>query len=616
MLFRPFERMVDPYPEENLAKPPDRLWPFIWHYAKPFKWLFLASMVLSAGIALIEVFAFELVGSIVDWATTDGSETFWDEHGWKIWLISGLIAVVWPLASLLDELVLLQGTLGNMAMQIRWRGHRYLLRQSNTFFANDFAGRIATKLMQSALGVRDVCIKLTNLFVYMGVYFFATLILFALNDWRLALPLVVWVGLYGVTMKVFLPRQKKWSEQQADARSNLTGRVVDAYTNIQTVKTFGSVAAEEDYTRKGMEDMLGKVHGSMRVSTGMSFCLHTINGLFIGATILLGALFWSQGQMTIGAFAFAATMALRIQGQATYFLWEAAFLFENLGSADDGMKTLSRDIAVVDRNDAKALTVPKGEIAFEDVCFTYGKETAVIRDLRLSLRAGERVGLVGRSGAGKSTLVNLLLRLYDVEKGRILIDGQDVAAVTQESLRQQIGIVSQDTSLLHRSIRENIAYGRPSATEAEIIAAATRAEAWDFIEDLEDQKGQKGLDAHVGERGVKLSGGQRQRIAIARVLLKDAPILLLDEATSALDSEVEAAIQSRLDDLMAGKTVLAIAHRLSTIAAMDRLIVLDAGEIIEEGTHDELVAGAGLYAQLWERQSGGFLAGMQPSAAE
>lgn len=616
MLFRNFERMVDPYPDEPLAKPPGSLWAFIWHYAKPFKWLFLASIVFSAGIALIEVFAFELVGNIVDWATSQGASEFWPHHGWKVLLVCGLIAFVWPIASLIDELILLQGILGNMAMQIRWRGHRYLLRQSNTFFADDFAGRISTKLMQSALGVRDVCVKLSNLFVYMGVYFVATLFLFVGNDWRLAIPLVVWVGLYAVTMKIFLPRQKKWAEQQADARSNLTGRVVDAYTNIHTVKTFGSVKAEEDYTREGMSDMLSKVYGSMRVSTTMSLCLHTLNGFFIASTILLGAIFWSQGQMTIGAFAFASTMALRIQGQATYFLWEAAFLFEHLGAADDGMKTLSRDIAVTDRDEAKELTVSKGEIAFENVRFTYGKDKAVIHDLTLDIAPGERVGLVGRSGAGKSTLVNLLLRLYDVEKGRILIDGQDISDVTQESLRQQIGIVSQDTSLLHRSIRENIAYGRPDAAEEEVIAAAKRAEAWDFIETLEDQKGRMGLEAHVGERGVKLSGGQRQRIAIARVLLKDAPILLLDEATSALDSEVEAAIQSRLDDLMSGKTVLAIAHRLSTIAAMDRLIVLDQGRVIEEGRHEELIEAGGLYAQLWARQSGGFLADQEPAAAE
>lgn len=615
MLFRLFERLVDPYSDDVPEKPPGQLWAFIWHYAKPFKWLFLISIIISAAIALIEVFAFELVGGLVDWAA-GGPENFWDEHGQKVILICILIAVVWPLASLLDELILLQGLLGNMAMQIRWRGHRYLLRQSHTFYADDFAGRIATKLMQSALGVRDVCVKLSNLFVYMGVYFFATLFLFAGNDWRLTIPLLLWVGLYAVTMSIFLPRQKAWAEKQADARSTLTGRVVDAYTNIHTVKTFGSVRSEEKYAREGMDEMLGTVYGSMRVSTGMSFCLHSINGAFIASTILLGTILWTQGQMTIGAVAFASAIALRLQGQATYFLWEAAFLFEHLGSATDGMKTLARDIKVVDKPNADELAVKDGRVAFDQVSFTYGKDTAVIQDLGLTIQPGERVGLVGRSGAGKSTLVNLLLRLYDVEKGRILIDGQDIAGVTQESLRQHIGIVSQDTSLLHRSIRDNITYGRPEATESEIIAAAERAEAWDFIQDLEDMKGRKGLEAHVGERGVKLSGGQRQRVAIARVLLKDAPILVLDEATSALDSEVEAAIQERLDELMADKTVIAIAHRLSTIAAMDRLIVLDKGQIIEQGTHNELVENGALYAQLWSRQSGGFLAGSEPAAAE
>lgn len=616
MLFRAFERLVDPYPDEHLVRPPQRLWSFIWHYAKPFKWLFLASILCSAGIALIEVFAFELVGNVVDWATTTGREGFWEAHGWKVLLVCGLIGIVWPLASLLDELVMLQGILGNMAMQIRWRTHRYLLRQSNSFYANDFAGRIATKMMQSALGVRDVCVKLTNLFVYMGVYFVTTLVLFAGNDWRLAIPLVLWVALYGVAMRVFLPRQQKWSEGQADARSNLTGRIVDAYTNIQTVKTFGSVKAEEAYTREGMQAMMDKVYGSMRVSTTMSFTLHALNGLFIAATILFGARLWGTGEMTIGAFAFAGTMALRIQGQATHFLWEAAFLFESLGAAEDGRKTLSREISVRDRPDAKPLAVTKGEVRFDHVRFTYGKETPVIHDLALDIAPGERVGLVGRSGAGKSTLVNLLLRLYDLDGGRILIDGQDIAGVTQESLRQRIGIVSQDTSLLHRSIRENIAYGRPGASDEDIIAAVRQAHAWDFVQELEDQKGRTGLDAHVGERGVKLSGGQRQRIAIARVLLKNAPILLLDEATSALDSEVEAAIQEQLDDLMAGKTVLAIAHRLSTIAAMDRLIVMDEGQIIEEGRHEELVQQGGLYAQLWSHQSGGFLPDSLTDAAE
>ena len=606
MLFRTFEQLVNPLPEERPAPPPGELRAFVWHYVKPFRWLLLVTVILSALIGFIEVWAFDLVGQVIEWMGEAGREGFWDAHGGQVVGIAVLIAVVWPLLSLLDELTLLQGIMGNMPMSIRWRAHRYLLRQSTSFFADDFAGRLSTKLMQTALGVRDTVVKITNLCVYMTVYFGSALVLFAAADWRLTIPLLVWLAGYVGIMVVFLPRLRKISEAQSEARSVLTGRIVDAYTNITTVKMFSSQGAEDQYAREGMEGMLATVYPQMRLATLLSFAIHVLNGVLIGGTLLLGLQLWSTGSATLGTVAFAVPLTLRIQGISQYFLWEVANLFENIGMAENGMETLARPLAVTDRSADLLREGPK-DIVYDGVTFSYGRDQAVIRDLSLTIRAGEKVGLIGRSGAGKSTLVALALRFYDPEEGRVLIGGQDVAEVTQDSLRRAIAVVSQDTSLLHRSIRDNIAYGREGASDAEIIEAARRAEAWDFIETLVDDKGRAGLDAMVGERGVKLSGGQRQRIAIARVILKDAPVLILDEATSALDSEVEAAIQDRMDALTEGRTVLAIAHRLSTIAAMDRLVVMDRGEIVETGAHAELLARGGLYADLWARQSGGFV---------
>ncbi|MEM9286136.1 MAG: ABC transporter ATP-binding protein [Pseudomonadota bacterium] len=612
-MFRTFERIVDPLKDEAPTRPPAKLFAFIWHYAKPFRWLLGTMIITSTIIALMEVFAFERIGGLVDLAAQSGGEGFMAEHGAELIFTVFIIAFAWPLMSALDDLVLLQGIMGNMAMNIRWRGHRYLLRQSASFFADDFAGRVATKLMQTALGARETAVKLTNIMVWGTVYFGSALLLFFANDPWLTVPLLVWLVVYLSAMQFFLPRLAAVSERQSEDRSMLTGRIVDAYTNIGTVKLFSTGPAEDAYAREGMQTMLGSVYHQMRLATSLSALLHFINGVMIAGTLGLGIFLWTNGQISLGAVAFASTLALRLQGISHYFLWEIANLFENIGMTQNGMETMSKPLTIEDKSD-ETLRVERGEIIFDDVTFSYGKDKGVIGNFAMTLQPGEKVGLVGRSGAGKSTLVNLLLRLHDVEGGKITIDGQEVARVTQDSLRSAIGVVTQDTSLMHRSIRENIAYGRPSASEDEIVAAAKKAEAWDFIEELEDQKGRKGLDAHVGERGVKLSGGQRQRIAIARVILKDAPILIFDEATSALDSEVEAAIQERLDDLMGEKTVIAIAHRLSTIAAMDRLIVLDQGQIVEEGTHNALLAQNGLYASLWKRQSGGFIGTAEDAA--
>ncbi|MEM9839021.1 MAG: ABC transporter ATP-binding protein [Pseudomonadota bacterium] len=613
-MFRLFENLVDPLKDEAPERPPAKLWPFIWHYAKPFRWLFATTIITSICIAFLEVFAFERIGHLVDLAAGSTPETFFGEHGGALITVVLMIGILWPLMHAFDEFPFLQGIMGNMPMSIRWRAHRYLLRQSSTFFADDFAGRVATKVMQTALSTRDVADKATNLMVWATVYFGSALLLFFANDWRLTIPLLIWLGTYGLIMRYFLPRLSAISERQSEDRSMLTGRVVDAYTNIGTVKLFSTGPAEDAYAREGMRTMLGSVYPQMRLATALSLSLHTLNGLLIASTLGLGMFLWSGGLLTIGAVAFASSLALRLQGISQYFLWEVAGLFENIGTVQNGMEMLSRPLTVTDKTE-ETLRVKKAEIAFEGVSFHYGKdEKTVISDLNLRIAPGEKVGLVGRSGAGKSTLVNLLLRLHDVEDGQITIDGTSVSDVTQDSLRASIGVVTQDTALMHRSIRENIAYGRPDATEEQIIAAAKKAEAWDFIQELQDLKERKGLDAHVGERGVKLSGGQRQRIAIARVVLKDAPILILDEATSALDSEVEAAIQARMSDLMANKTVIAIAHRLSTIAAMDRLIVLDKGAIVEEGTHEDLLHKDGLYASLWKRQSGGFIGSSEAAA--
>ncbi|MEH6487295.1 ABC transporter ATP-binding protein [Hyphomonas oceanitis] len=613
-MFSFFERRIEPFPDAPLEVPPKGFLAFMLHYVRDaVPWLILMS-VFTAIIAIGEVTLFGFLGGIVDWLASSEREGFFQREGGKLALMAVVVLVVLPLATLAQGLIVYQGLMSNVPMSARWRMHKQMLGQSMNFFGNEFAGRVATKVMQTSLSVRETVMKVLDVFVFVIVYFLSALTLVASADPRLTLPLILWAVVYGFVLRWFIPRLGKISEKQADARSVMTGRIVDSYTNIQTVKLFAHAGREEDYARESMDGFLQTVYKQMRYVTGFNVIVYLNNSLLVFLIAGGGILLW-QGQLVgAGAVAAAIGLALRIKSMSQWIMWEVAGLFENVGVVYDGKAMLEKPVIVADTPDAQVLPRGAGAIAFENVTFHYGKGAGVIENMSLSIRPGETIGLVGRSGAGKTTLTNLLLRFYDAESGRILLDGQDIAHVTQDSLRAQIGVVTQDTSLLHRSIRENIAYGQPDASDAEINTAAGKAAALDFIASLEDAKGNVGLDAHVGERGVKLSGGQRQRIAIARIFLKDAPVLILDEATSALDSEVEAVIQDKLFDLMEGKTVIAIAHRLSTIAAMDRLIVLDQGRIVEEGTHEELVQAGGLYADLWARQSGGFL--VEPEAIE
>ncbi|WP_425089859.1 ABC transporter ATP-binding protein [Stappia sp.] len=606
-MFAWFEKLIDPFRSGPIEAPPATLFRFCWHYTRPV-WPILAIVSgLGAVLAMFEVMIFSFLGDLVNWLESADRETFFSENASQLIWMSAVLLIVLPILALLWELFFHQALIGNYPMVIRWQVHRYLLRQSVGFYQDDFAGRIATKVMQTSLAVREVVTRILDVLVYVVVYFVSAVVLTGLSDWRLALPLVVWLGAYLAVLFYFVPRLKTVSKEQADARSLMTGRVVDAYTNIATVKLFSHTNREEAYARTSMWDFLKTVYRQMRLVTLLNISLHSINLLLIFASGLASILLWQAEAVSTGDIAVAISLVLRLQGMSQWILWEVSGLFENIGTVQDGITTISRERDVRDTPDARPLAVAEGAIRFEDVRFHYGKKAGVIDRMSLDIKPGEKVGLVGRSGAGKSTLVNLLLRFYDLEGGRILIDGQDIAGVTQASLRANIGMVTQDTSLLHRSVYDNIVYGRPDAGPEDAMQAAARAHADGFIPDLEDKAGRRGLDAHVGERGVKLSGGQRQRIAVARVLLKNAPILVLDEATSALDSEVEAAIQESLEDLMQGKTVIAIAHRLSTIAAMDRLIVMDQGRIVEDGTHDALLARGGIYADLWRRQSGGFI---------
>lgn len=606
-MFAFFERLVQPFPPEEPQQPPKGLIAFCRHYTKGYERYLILMAILTAAIAMAEVTLFSFMGNLVDWLVQQSPETLIQQEGRTLLYMAIMVLVVIPALVLLHSLLVHQTLLGNYPMAIRWLAHRYLLKQSLSFYGNDFAGRVATKVMQTSLAVREAVMKLLDVIMYVLVYFISMVVLVAQADLRLVIPMLLWLAGYIGIQMFFVPRLKRVSTEQADARSLMTGRIVDSYTNIQTVKLFSHTARESEYAKEGMRSFLDTVYRQMRFVTGLSFSVQFLNYLLVFATASLSIWLWTDSAISIGAIAIAISLSLRINGMAQWIMWEVSALFENIGTVVDGMHTLAKSHEVVDQPNAPTLKVNQGAVSFDQVSFHYGKASGVLEKLDLQIKAGEKIGVVGRSGAGKSTLVNLLLRFYDLKSGRIAIDGQDISQVTQESLRQHIGMVTQDTSLLHRSVRENILYGRPEATEEEVLQAIRKAQADLFINELTDPKGNVGLDAQVGERGVKLSGGQRQRIAIARVLLKDAPILVLDEATSALDSEVEAAIQESLNQLMQGKTVIAIAHRLSTIAAMDRLIVMDKGVIAEQGTHQELVALGGIYAKLWAHQTGGFL---------
>lgn len=601
-----FERLVDPYPDAEPAPPPSGFFAFLWTCSRGLRKYLLATVVLTGAIGAFEALLFAFLGNIVDWLAKVEPAQLWTLEKPRLLLLGGVLAASVLLVAL-QSTIKQQALFGNFPMLLRWNFHRLMLAQSMHFYQDEFAGRIATKVMQTALAVRDTWLIVCELIVFIVIYFVTLLAVLGGFDVRLLVPFLVWLALYLATLRYFVPKLGRVAKHQADARSLMTGRITDAYTNIATVKLFSHAKREAAYARSAMQEFLATVHAQMRLVTGFEIINHILSMGLIAASAGATLWLWIQGEVGVGAVAATTAMALRLNGISHWVMWEMAALFEHIGTVQDGINTLSRSHAVVDAPDAKALVVTRGDIRFENVSFGYGGKTNVIDDLTLHIRPGEKIGLVGRSGAGKSTVVNLLLRFYDVEHGRILIDGQDIAQATQESLRAQIGMVTQDTSLLHRSVRDNIVYGRPEATDAELVAAAERAEAHAFIAGLTDPKGRHAYDAHVGERGVKLSGGQRQRVAIARVMLKDAPILLLDEATSALDSEVEAAIQQSLNRLMEGKTVVAIAHRLSTIAAMDRLLVLDHGRVVEEGDHKSLLARDGLYARLWAHQSGGFL---------
>lgn len=607
MIARFFEQLLNPFPDSIPHQPPATFFAFCRHYAKGSAPFLIVMAILTAIVALIEVQLFRFLGTLVDWLTTYSPETLLEQADSYLWWMAVLVLVGMPATIFLHASIIHQTLLGNFPMRIRWLAHRYLLGQSLSFYQDEFAGRVATKVMQTALAVRETLMKLLDVFLYSGVFFIGVLFTAGAMDWRLMLPFLGWLLLYLGILRFFIPRLQTIAQKQADARSEMTGRIVDTYTNIATIKLFSHSRREADYVRDSMNGFLHTVYPQMRLVTAFVTSVWTLNALLIFSVCATSIGLWIQQSITAGAIATAVGVVMRLYGMSQWVMWEVSGLFENIGTVHDGMQTLGRSQEVKDVEEARPLQVQKGGIEFCNVSFHYGKGSGVIENFNLQIRPGEKVGLVGRSGAGKSTLVNLLLRFFDLERGEIRIDGQNIAQVQQESLRQNIGMVTQDTSLLHRSVRENLLYGRPDADEAEMREAAHQARADEFIEELEDHKGRRGYDAHVGERGVKLSGGQRQRIAIARVLLKNAPILILDEATSALDSEVEAAIQENLYSLMAEKTVIAIAHRLSTIAAMDRLIVLDKGKIVEQGSHQELLSLNGIYAQLWAHQSGGFL---------
>ncbi|HVY58649.1 MAG TPA: ABC transporter ATP-binding protein [Xanthobacteraceae bacterium] len=606
-MFATFERLLQPTDPPERPEPPARLIAFYWHYARQAKRLFAGLFAAGLAVALLDATIPVFIGRVVTLVTSHAPDTLFADT-WPVLVgMAAVLLVLRPLALTAQNLFTNQAISANVSNLIRWQSHWHVVRQSWAFFQNDFAGRIANRVMQTGPAIRESLVALLHGVLYIMVYGTSAILLLAHADAWLAIPVLVWFAGYLVLLRFFVPRMRDRSKDMSEIRSLVTGRIVDSYTNILTVKLFARAREEDAYVREAIDEHTQRFHASLRLNTTFGLIFSFLNASLVTGTGALALVLWSRGSIEVGTVAMALPLAWQIVNIAGWVAGQVTAIFENVGVVQEGMMTIARPIALTDRPQARRLDVSRGEIRFEDVRFGYGRDTGVIDSLSLTVKPGEKIGLIGRSGAGKSTLVNLLLRFFDLEGGRILIDGQDVAEITQESLRAQISVVTQDTSLLHRSIGDNIRYGRPEASDAEVVAAAKLAHAHDFILELEDWKGRRGYDAQVGERGVKLSGGQRQRIAIARVILKDAPILVLDEATSALDSEVEAAIQQSLGTLMAGKTVIAIAHRLSTIARMDRLVVLDRGRIIEQGSHHELLRLGGAYAALWRRQSGGFI---------
>ncbi len=610
-----FERLVDPYTSyAETDRPPQRLWPFLRQYAGPFRGVFIAAAAMSVVVAFVEVGLLWYLGRLVDLLEEAGPAGFWAAHGWEMALAAVFVLLLRPLLQVINVGLVSNTILPNFGTIIRWRAHRQVLRQSVGWFENDFAGRIANRIMQTPPAAGEAVFQIFDALSFSLAYIIGAAVLLAGADPRLVIPLMIWLALYIALLRWTIRHVTPASKAAADARSVVTGRVVDAYTNIHAVKLFSHHARELDHAKEAIEHTRVTIQKEMRIFTVMDFCLVLLNGFLIVSVVGWAIFLWSGDAASLGVVAAAAALVLRLNAMTGWIMWAVSSFFRNLGVVAEGMETIAQPITLTDSPGAKPLDYREGRIELKGVSHHYGQARGGLQDVSLSIAPGEKIGIVGRSGAGKSTLVKLLLRFYDAEAGEILIDGQDIRGVTQDSLRARIGMVQQDTSLLHRSVRENILYGRPGASEAEMLAAARRAEAHEFIQGLSDADGRQGYDARVGERGVKLSGGQRQRIAIARVILKDAPILVLDEATSALDSEVEAAIQETLYGVMEGKTVIAIAHRLSTLARMNRIIVLDEGRVVEEGPHAALLAQGGLYARFWARQSGGFI-GLDPEAA-
>ena len=608
MLYRSFERMIDIFKPAPKETPPNRVWAFYFYFLRQVWPSFLGLMFVGLISALLEVVLFDFLSRIIDLTRDTTPERFFSEHsGELIWML--IVALILrPLFIALHDLLIHQNINPGMSSMILWQNHNHILRQSLRFFQNDFSGRIAQRITQTGNALRDSAVQAVDAIWHVLIYAIGSMVLFAEADWRLIIPLLVWIIAYAISLAYFVPRIKNRSVAASNANSRLMGCIVDGYTNILTLKLFAHKNLEQDYARTALEEQTHKAQLTSRLVTSMDVVISTLNGLLIVATTALALWLWTQNIITVGAIALATGLMLRLVNMSGWIMWVVNGIFSNIGMVQDGLETLTQPVSVTDEPNAPELVVTQGEIRFEHAKFNYIREgTPLIPDFNLVIKPGERIGLVGPSGSGKSTLVNLLLRLYNLDGGRILIDGQDISQVSQQSLRAQIGMITQDTALLHRSIRDNLLYGRPDATEEELEHAIKRAHADQFIPFLTDDQGRTGLDAHVGERGVKLSGGQRQRIAIARVLLKDAPILIMDEATSALDSEVEAAIQENLNTLMKGKTVIAIAHRLSTIVKMDQLVVMKEGQIVELGNHEELQTEQGLYSRLWRHQTGGFV---------